>query len=77
MLDLICILDFWISDNCYKIKVKITGKNVHISIRLKQRASLVAQWERIHLPMQEMWVRFLIREDPTCRGATKPMCHNN
>ena len=40
------------------------------------RASLVAQWLRIHLPMQGTWVRALVREDPTCRGATKPVSHN-
>ena len=28
------------------------------------------------LPMQGTWVRALAREDPTCRGATKPMRHN-
>ena len=39
-------------------------------------ASLVAQWLRIHLPMQGTRVRALIREDPTCREATKPMRHN-
>ena len=39
-------------------------------------ASLVAQWLRIHLPMQETWVRALVQEDPTCRGATKPVHHN-
>ena len=39
-------------------------------------ASLVAQWLRIHLPMQGTRVRALVREDPTCRGATKPMHHN-
>ena len=38
--------------------------------------SLVAQWLRIHLPMQGTQVRSLVREDPTCRGATKPMRHN-
>ena len=26
--------------------------------------------------MQETRVRALVREDPTCRGATKPVCHN-
>ena len=36
-------------------------------------ASLVAQWLRIHLPMQGTLVRALVQEDPTCRGATKPM----
>ena len=42
----------------------------------KQRASLVAQWLRIRLPMQGTRVRALVLEDPTSRGATKPMCHN-
>ena len=38
--------------------------------------SLVAQWLRIHLPMQGTRVRSLVREDPTCRGATKSVRHN-
>ena len=38
--------------------------------------SLVAQWFRIRLPMQGTWVRALVREDPTCRGATKPVSHS-
>ena len=38
--------------------------------------SLVAQWLRIHLPMQETRVRSLVRDDPTCHGATKPVRHN-
>ena len=38
--------------------------------------SLVAQLLRIHLPMQGTQVRSLAREDPTCRGATKPMHPN-
>ena len=40
------------------------------------RASLVAQWLRIRLPMQGKRVRSLAQEDPTCRGANKPVCHN-
>ena len=32
------------------------------------RASLVAQWLRIHLPMQETWVQSLGREDPLEEG---------
>ena len=40
------------------------------------RTSLVAQWLRIRLPMQGTRVQALVREDPTCRGATKPMRHN-
>ena len=39
-------------------------------------ASLVAQQLRICLPMQGARVRALVREDPMCRGATKPVCHN-
>ena len=37
---------------------------------------LVAQWLRICLPMQGTRVEPWSWEDPTCRGATKPMCHN-
>ena len=46
--------------------------------RLKREGgtSLVAQWLRIHLPMQGTWLRSLVQEDPTCRGATKPVRHN-
>ena len=38
--------------------------------------SLVVQWLRIRLPMQGIGVPSLVWEDPTCRRATKPMCHN-
>ena len=46
------------------LKKKITG------------TSLVVQWLRIRLPMQGTQVQALVWEDPTCRGATKPVCHN-
>ncbi|KAJ8791248.1 hypothetical protein J1605_020688 [Eschrichtius robustus] len=39
-------------------------------------ASLVAQWLRICLPMQGTRVRALVWEDPTCRGAIRPVSHN-
>ena len=39
-------------------------------------ASLVAQWLRICLIMQGTRVRALVWEDPTCRGATRPVSHN-
>ena len=42
----------------------------------KNRVSLVVQWLRIRLPMQGTEVRALVREDPTCHGATKSACHN-
>ena len=38
--------------------------------------SLVAQWLRIRLPIQGTQVRALVLEDPTCRGAAKPVSHN-
>ncbi|KAJ8783595.1 hypothetical protein J1605_008638 [Eschrichtius robustus] len=40
--------------------------------------SLVKQWLGIRLPMQGTRVRAVVREDPTCRGATttEPVCHN-
>ena len=38
--------------------------------------SLVVQWLRICLPMQGTQVWALVREDPTCHGATNPMHHN-
>ncbi|XP_061045825.1 uncharacterized protein LOC133091031 [Eubalaena glacialis] len=45
-------------------------------IELTLRTSLVAQWLRIRLPMQGIRVRALAWEDPTCRGAAKPVRHN-
>ena len=42
----------------------------------KGETCMVAQWIRIHLPMQGTQVRSLVQEDPTCCGATKLMCHN-
>ena len=54
--------------------IKKQGKNAIKSTKIW--ASLVAQRLRIHLPMQGTWVRSLVREDPTCRGATKPVRHN-
>ena len=46
------------------------------NIKRTNRASLVAQWLRICLPMQGTRVRALVWEDPTCRGATTPVSHN-
>ena len=38
--------------------------------------SLVVQWLRILLTMQGTRVWSLVWEDPTCRGETKPVCHD-
>ena len=55
----------------------ITSNEIETVIKnLPTGASLVAQWLRIHLPMQGTWVRALVHEDPTCRGATKPVHHD-
>ena len=53
-------------------------KTICLSINkiMSERASLVAQWLRICLPMQGTRVRDLVWEDPTCRGATGPVSHN-
>ena len=45
-------------------------------LKREGRASLVAQWLRVCLPMQGTRVRALVWEDPTCREATKPVSHN-
>ena len=47
-----------------------------VRYKSKRRASLVGQWLRICLPMQGTQVWALVQEDPTCREATKPVCHN-
>ena len=39
-------------------------------------ASLVAQWLRVCLLMRGTRVRALVGEDPTCRGAARPVSHN-
>ena len=44
-------------------------KNIH-------RTSPVVHWLGIHLPMQRTRVPFLVGEDPTSLGTTKPECHN-
>ena len=38
--------------------------------------SLVVQWLRIHLSKQGTQVWFLVWEDSTCHGATKPRSYN-
>ena len=53
-----------------------TGGFHFLDQEFKMGTSLVMQWLRIHLPMQGTRVRALVREDPTCHGATKPVRHN-
>ena len=48
----------------------------HLNLKNLPQASLVVQWQRIRLPMQETWVRFLIWEDPTWCRAAVPVGHS-
>ena len=48
----------------------------NLGSKTRNWASLVAQWLRICQPMQGTRVRALVWEDPTCRGATRPVSHN-
>ena len=57
------------------IKIDDPGKGVAYKF-IVYGVSLVAQWLRIHLPMQGTRVRALVRKDPTCHRATKPERHN-
>ena len=50
--------------------------NKKLSLKKFSGASLVAQWLRIFLPMQGTRVQALVREDPTCHGATEAVHHN-
>ena len=60
--------------------IKAPQSRVHSVIHLIEVSelgtSLVAQWTGIHLPTQGTWVWSLVQADPTCRGTTKPVCHN-
>ena len=59
--------------NTVVIELKIGAT---ISIKQYLGASLVAQWLGVCLPVQGTRVRALVWEDPTCRGATRPVSHN-
>ena len=58
------------------MRYHLTPVRMVISKSLQTGASLVAQWLRICLLMQGTRVRALVWEDPTCRGATRPVSHN-
>ena len=64
----------WITLLCQKARE--SSKNDGNMSKEYRRASLVAQWLRIRLPMQGTRVRALVPEDPTCPGAAGPVSHN-
>ena len=50
-----------------------SGKCIY---QIAMGTSLVAQWLRRRLPVQGTGVWSLVRDDPTCRRAAKPVHHN-
>ena len=63
---------------CWSIRLwKEAFVFVYVWLKGQIKISLVVQWLSIHLPMQRIWVRSLLWEDPTCLRATMPMCHHN
>ena len=62
--------------NLILLRSKELSKTIRVISKGLRGASLVAQWLRICLPMQGTRVRALVWEDPTCRGATRPVSHN-
>ena len=57
------------------IVVSVTSIAPQSHLNPNKRASLVAQWWGIRLTVQETRVQSLTPEDPTCRGATRPVHH--
>ena len=58
------------------MRYHLTPVRMAIIKKSTNRASLVAQWLRICLLMQETRVRALVWEDPTCHGAAGPVSHS-
>ena len=72
-------MDFNVTE--YKMFITLLSDfTLQLTFRFKKyyllRASLVAQWLRIHLPMQGTRVQALAQEAPTCHRATKPLRPN-
>ena len=64
-----------LNDYCAYTKTSVNISKQLWSKLKRGRASLVAQWLRICLLMQEARVRALVWEDPTCHGAAGPVSH--
>ena len=67
-------------DMCKMVKQPETCITESRRKRTKHRTNfeeiMAKQWLRTRLPMQGTLVRALVREDPTCHGATKAVRHN-
>ena len=55
---------------------KLASKKFMLVLNKLLRASQVAQWLRVCLPMQGTRVQALVWDDPTCRGAAGPVSSN-
>ena len=67
----------WQSENQKVPKLQMENSHPNkLRLIIYSWTSLVAQWLRIHLPMQGTRVWALVWEHPTCRGAAEPVCHN-
>ena len=63
--------------HCFRaLRKKKADGGGYMHLKENPGISLVAQWLRIHLPVQGTQVGSLVREDPTCCLAAKPVCHN-
>ena len=60
-------------ENCWP---KVLDQWKYLSEVMGIITSLVIQWLRVHLTMQETRVWSLVWEDSTCLRATKHVCHN-
>ena len=63
----------WMKEIRYSKKLTHTWRHL---MSKKGWTSMLAQWLRTRLPKQGTWVWSLVQEDPTGRGATKPVRHN-
>ena len=68
----------WGEEFHFGVSLHITSPNTSVFLYRKaiNRAFLVVQGLRNHLPMQRTQVQSLVWEDATCHGANKPMYHN-
>uniref|UniRef100_A0A8C9BHH2 Prune exopolyphosphatase 1 n=1 Tax=Phocoena sinus TaxID=42100 RepID=A0A8C9BHH2_PHOSS len=59
----------------YASLLRVISRNFSKLKNKSSRASLVAQWLTVRLPVQGTRVRAPVREDPTCRGAESRPIH--
>ena len=70
----------WLQSLCSSLLLSLSCFMSTMQIKYEYKTTiwdfLVVQWLRIRLPMQGTQVRSLVREDPTCHEATKPVCYS-